>query len=57
MLPNPGVDVVIDVSTGTGSNDAATVPLILAGTAPDVYSGHDPARTVAAGYNLDLTPT
>ena len=32
------------------------MPLILAGTAPDVYSGYDPARTVAGGYNLDLTP-
>jgi len=55
LAANPGVDLVIDVSTGTGSNDSGTIPLIIAGTAPDVYSGFGPTKMIEGGYNLDLT--
>jgi len=56
LQANPGVDVRIDVSTGNGSNDGGTIPLIVAGAAPDVYSGYGPTKMIEGGYNLDLSP-
>ena len=53
---HPGIDIKVDVSTGTGSNDTANIPAILSGTGPDVYSGYIPEPMIEGGYNLDIAP-
>lgn len=56
MAEHPGVDVQIDIGGSSGSNDTALIPQIIAGTAPDVYSGYGPTKMIEGGYNLDLAP-
>jgi ABC-type glycerol-3-phosphate transport system substrate-binding protein len=51
---HPGVDIRIDIGGSNGSNDGGLIPLIIAGTAPDVYSGYGPTKMIEGGYNLNL---
>ncbi len=54
---HPGVDIRVDVSTGTGSgNYTGVAAQIIAGSGPDVYSGFTPTPMIEGGYNLNLLP-
>lgn len=53
---HPGVDIRIDIGGSNGSNDGGLIPAIIAGTAPDVYSGYGPTKMIEGGYNLNLAP-
>jgi hypothetical protein len=53
---HPGVDIRIDIGGSSSSNDGALIPQIIAGTAPDVFSGFGPTKMIEGGYTLDLAP-
>ena len=53
---HPGVDIRIDIGGSNGSNDGGLMGAIIAGAAPDVYSGYGPTKMIEGGYNLNLAP-